>query len=206
MIKFDHQLLDRDRHYYLGFSGGVDSLAAAKFLNDGGWNITLLHVRHFPTPASEEIAIKAERAAWHLGIRMRVFTPYVGQPEDKLMPSEVNAHYLRNQAFAQADSPVIICSHLNDMGETYFLNMCAGHPDWIPLKAVQGNKIRPFLRTRKDDFRDYAHKHILLPYVVPDHMPNRRAVLRSTVFPTIGQDFTGVCRKLYIDTGKIYEE
>lgn len=202
MIQFDKKLLDREKEYYLGFSGGVDSLAAAHFLINGGWRVTLLHVMHFRTKESERIAVGAGMTAMTLGARFEYFD---GSSFD-LPPSEANAYTIRHSLITSAKFPVIICTHLNDMGESYFMNMCAGHLDRVPARAVSGNKVRPFLRTKRKDFERYIDSKDLRHLVVPDSMRSERGRLREKVFPVIGQDFSDLCRRLYIDTGKVYEE
>lgn len=200
MIRFDKNLLLKEQHFYLGFSGGVDSLAAAVFLKRGGYNFTLLHIEHFDTEHSARIAEGVRVAAKEIGIGLLVIPV-----KSSLEPNEANAHKIRSEVFSSQDCKVVLCNHLNDMGESYFMNMCRGHPERVPIYAVNSNIIRPFLATRKKDFEDFGKNNSLEHLIVPDYMKNERYRLRTEVFPVIGQDFTKVCYKLFISSGRIYD-
>lgn len=199
MIKFDKDILDKSEKHYLGFSGGVDSLASAHFLKQGGWDITLFHVRHFNTPRSDSIYDGVCRASKHLGLPLIVYNASAPGPG-----SEAEAFRIRTEAIQSLGKPVILCNHLNDLAETYFQNVLKGDIESVPLKVRSGFKVRPFLRTEKKAFIEYVQRRNLMEYVVPDDMPNQRQVLREQIFPILGQDLTSVVRRLYIDTGRIY--
>jgi tRNA(Ile)-lysidine synthase TilS/MesJ len=201
MLQFDNWAVNKDSKVTLGFSGGNDSLAAAHFLARGGWDVSLFHVRHFNTAHSDRIAHGVELAAHSLSLPLEI---YDGTVFD-MPPSEGNAYVIRDRAITSRNSSVIVCSHLNDMGESYFMNMCSGHVDRIPLRLFSGNKVRPFLRTRRAAFERYVMHNGLSSLVVPDDMKSERGRLRREVFPVIGQDFASLCKRLYIDTGKYKE-
>ena len=205
MIQFDSHLLDRSKKYYLGFSGGPDSLAAAHFLSRGGWNIELLHVQHFNTRASIDILNGCRSAAEALKLPFSCFGGFF-YAEDRDDLSEAAAHEIRSKIIADRAVPTILCNHLNDLAEGYWMNCQAGYPNRVPLVARNGNKVRPFLRTKKVDFLSYLNHHGLTPLIVPDSMLSFRETLRQQVWPAIGQDWTGAARKLFVDTDLIYKE
>lgn len=200
MIQFDKHLMPRkDKPVWLGFSGGADSLAAAHFLKSGGWDVRLLHVKHFVTVNSSVICTLALKAADSLGLECTVFFP-----NEELKPSEAAAYAIRHEALSNLPHPVILCNHLNDLAEGYFINCQQGFPDRVPLVAVNGNKIRPFLRTKKKDFEDYLQRKGLTHLIVPDPMISLRGKLRTEIFPRLGDDWTSSSRKLFVDSGRIY--
>jgi hypothetical protein len=60
-------------------------------------------------------------------------------------------------------------------------------------------------RTKKKDFLRYLEGKKLTHLIVPDDMLSFRGKLRDTVFPTIQDDWTSAAKKLFVDTGRIYE-
>lgn len=200
MIQFDKHLMPRkDKPVWLGFSGGADSLAAAHFLKSGGWDVRLLHVKHFTTVNSSVICTQAQQAADALGLECIVFFPH-----EEVKPSEAAAYRIRHDAVTDWPFPVVLCNHLNDLAEGYFINCQQGFPDRVPLVAVNGNKIRPFLRTKKEDFMHYLEGKKLTHLIVPDPMISLRGNLRTEIFPRLGDDWTSAARKLFVDSGRIY--
>ncbi len=199
MIKFDKNLLDRSVSYTLGFSGGVDSLAGLVFLLNGGFNITPVHVSHFYNQRSLEIERGVNYIYKELGIKGEIV-----DLDSILTPTEANAYALRNGVWYESERPVILCNHLNDLAEGYFMNCMQGFPDRVPLKAVNGKKIRPFLRTKKVSFQTYLENRGLKHLIVPDDMLSLRGKLRETVFPILQDDWTAPAKKLFVDTGRIY--
>jgi tRNA(Ile)-lysidine synthase TilS/MesJ len=211
MIKFDKHLLDKQQEVYLGFSGGYDSLSLAYFLKRGGWNVKLLHVRHFDTDNSYQILNGVRHAAKVLDLQLQVITPYDLSAElyafskMEYNQTEAGAFIIRDSLIRSLPYKIVIAHTLNDLAETYFLNCLKGNPTKIPLMAVNGNKIRPILRTRRVDIQKYADKYELTDLVVPDSMANLRAVLRQQVFPVLNNDLTTVVYKMFINSGLIYD-
>lgn len=201
MIHFDKQLLNRDKHFYLGFSGGQDSLAAAVFLSRGNYDFTLLHVKHFLSDNSLNIEQGVLRAARALNLPLQII-----QGSSLLSGTEGSAHAIRRRVFDSLDADVVIAHTLNDLAETYFQNMLRGHINKIPLLAKVDNRVRPFLRTQRSDFTHLVHSANVSKYITPDNMPNSREELRSVIFPMLGNDLTNVVHRLYIETGLIYNE
>ena len=210
MIKLDHYLLDKSKPLYIGFSGGYDSLVAAHFLKRGGWDVRLLHVKHFDNDNSSSILNGVTRAAIALQLPLTVLSPITHSFElyvfsiQKSFCNELGAFTIRDVIIRSLPYDVVIVHTLNDLAETYLQNCIKGNPSKIPLKAVSGNKVRPFLRTKRRDIEEYAFRNNIESLVVPDHMPNQRAVLRSQVFPALNTDLTSVARRLFIDNDLIY--
>jgi tRNA(Ile)-lysidine synthase TilS/MesJ len=205
LIQFDKHILDRSQQYYLGFSGGPDSTAAAHFLKQGGFNLTLLHVQHFNTPESIRIKDECEKSAKALGIPFFAFRGFF-VAENRNDTSEAAAHAIRSTVINSRFIPTILCNHLDDMAEGYFMNCINGTPNRVPLVARHGLKVRPFLRTRKAHFGMYLAKHGLTDLIVRDDMLGFRGVIRKQIFPLIETDLTSVTRRLFVDTGLIYKE
>lgn len=203
MILFDKHILPRkDEPIDLGFSGGADSLAALVWLRAGGWNVRPVHVSHFYNHRSYQIAKAVKTLYDYLEVE-----GVVHDLDSRLEPTEANAYKLRKYVWGHSDQdrPVILCNHLNDLAEGYFMNCMQGFPDRVPLVATNGHKLRPFLRTKKVDFYRYLVGKNLTKLIIPDDMISLRGKLRETVFPTLQDDWTSAARKLFIETGRIYE-
>ena len=205
MIQFDKHLLDRSKVVHVSFSGGVDSLATAVFLRNGGWNVKLIHVQHMLNQYDLNIANGCKRSAFMLGLPLVTLLPTKGQ--SKLLdasPSEAACSIVRRELTKHLDQ-LVLAHHKNDLAEGYFQNCIKGTPMKVPLRAVSGNRIRPFLRTTKQDFIDFLSNKEERHLVVPEWMGSQRQLLREQVFPLVGTDFSRAATKLFIDTGLIYD-
>lgn len=210
MIHLDKDLIARDQHFYLGFSGGIDSLGAALFLKKGGYNFTLLHVKHFENVASDDIMLGVVTLGDKLDLPYIIVSgadladKSIAQLSYTTRPSEDSAYKIRKAVFHQLGKTVVTAHTLNDLAESYLQNCIKGSPSHTPLLAVSTGVIRPFLRTLRKDFEYIVEQHGYMNAVVPDSMHNQRKVLRESVFPALGTNLCGTVRRLFIDTGKIY--
>lgn len=211
MLRFDKQLLSRSSPVYVGYSGGKDSTALAHFLNRGGWDVRLIHIKHFNNDNSKRIAEGCSYGSYKLGLPLLIMSPqsysddlyeYSQRPDNV---NESGAFYIRNTLLRSLPHDIVLANTLNDLAEGYLLNCLKGKPNIVPVRAVSGNKIRPLLRTRSVDIIQYVNSHGLDNLIVRDTMPNMRQVLRSKVFPALDTDLTSVACRLFVDTGKIYE-
>lgn len=210
MLFFDKQLLNRNDKVHLAFSGGIDSTAVAHFLKRGGWDVELLHIKHFDNENSKRIAKGVRASAASLGLPLLIITPnpsdtllYEYKTNDKYW-NENGAYHIRNTLIRRQPFNVVIAHTLNDLAESYMLNCMKGVPMHVPLYAVSGNKIRPFLRTPRSNTEDYVQSHGLSKLIVPDDMHSQRKILRETVFPALNNDLTTVVRRLFIANSLIY--
>jgi tRNA(Ile)-lysidine synthase len=129
----------------LACSGGVDSMAIANFLLNGGYNPHILYFNHnteHGNHAEEFVSSYCRRHNLKLSIGRTDLKP---QSNKEKIWSD-----LRYEFFSKFDFPVITCHHLDDCVETYIFSCLRGFQSVIPYS--KGNVIRPFLLNEKSQF------------------------------------------------------
>jgi tRNA(Ile)-lysidine synthase len=129
----------------LACSGGVDSMAIANFLLNGGYNPHILYFNHnteHGNHAEEFVSSYCRRHNLKLSIGRTDLKP---QSNKEKVWSD-----LRYEFFSKFDFPVIACHHLDDCVETYIFSCLRGFQSVIPYS--KGNVIRPFLLNEKSVF------------------------------------------------------
>ena len=129
----------------LACSGGVDSMAIANFLVNGGYNPHILYFNHNTE---------------HGDLAQKFVTEYCQKHNLKLTTGRTDLtpksnkekiwSDLRYEFFSKFDFPVITCHHLDDCVETYIFSCLRGFQSVIPYS--KGNVIRPFLLNEKSQF------------------------------------------------------
>ena len=149
----------------LAFSGGVDSLAAAHFLNRGKHEVTLLHFNHGCQFSNHIEYMVRHVAANDLGGDMPLVVKRIeeGSP-DKGQSLEDYWRRARYRFLRSFDEPFITCHHLDDAVETWVWSSLHGNGKIIP--ASDDKVLRPFLLTEKAQLIEYAKKNFL--HDVPD--------------------------------------
>jgi tRNA(Ile)-lysidine synthase len=129
----------------LACSGGVDSMAIANFLLNGGYDPHILYFNHnteHGNHAEEFVTEYCQRHNLKLTIGRTDLKP---QSNKEKIWSD-----LRYEFFSKFDFPVITCHHLDDCVETYIFSCLRGFQSVIPYS--KGNVIRPFLLNEKSQF------------------------------------------------------
>jgi tRNA(Ile)-lysidine synthase len=129
----------------LACSGGVDSMAIANFLLNGGYDPHILYFNHnteHGNHAEEFVSSYCRRHNLKLSIGRTDLKP---QSNKEKVWSD-----LRYEFFSKFDFPVITCHHLDDCVETYIFSCLRGFQSVIPYS--KGNVIRPFLLNEKSQF------------------------------------------------------
>jgi len=129
----------------LACSGGVDSMAIANFLLNGGYDPHILYFNHnteHGNHAEEFVQSYCRRHNLKLSIGRTDLKP---QSNKEKVWSD-----LRYEFFSKFDFPVITCHHLDDCVETYIFSCLRGFQSVIPYS--KGNVIRPFLLNEKSQF------------------------------------------------------
>ena len=129
----------------LACSGGVDSMAIANFLLNGGYYPNILYFNH-----NTENGDKAEELVTKY-CRTHNLKLFVGRTD--LSPKSNKEKIwstLRYEFFSQFDFPIITCHHLDDCVETYIFSCLRGFQSVIPYSRE--NVIRPFLLNEKSVF------------------------------------------------------
>lgn len=126
----------------LACSGGVDSMAVANFLLNGGYYPNIIYFNHNTEHGdlAEEFVLKYCKTH-----NLKLF---VGRTDLKPTSNkEKTWSDLRYAYFSQFDFPIITCHHLDDCVETYIFSCLRGFQSVIPYS--RGNVIRPFLLNEK---------------------------------------------------------
>jgi tRNA(Ile)-lysidine synthase len=128
----------------LACSGGVDSMAIANFLLNGGYNPHILYFNHNTEHgdlAEEFVTSYCRRHNLKLSVGQTDLKPESNK--EKIWSD------LRYEFFSKFDFPIITCHHLDDCVETYLFSCLRGFQSVIPYS--KGNVIRPFLLNEKSE-------------------------------------------------------
>jgi tRNA(Ile)-lysidine synthase TilS/MesJ len=150
MIRLQHKL---PKDFYLGISGGVDSIAAFDFLSRKH-NIHLIYVDHGDIASETEIPF-VQNIADKYNVKIDIYNRKIDIP--KGASKEHFWSKQRREVFNQLNKPVILCHHLNDVVETWIVSCMQGNPKIIPYES--GNVIRPFRLNEKNEFIYWANKN-----------------------------------------------
>lgn len=187
----------------LAFSGGVDSLAAAHFLKNGGKRITLLHFNHgcqYSNTIEEQCRDRAEK----LELPIVVFQNDSGEkPKGQSLEDfwrRARYRALRGYAISNGQK-LVLGHHLSDAVETHIFSSMHGESKLIPVQDA--TVIRPFLITDKQDFVTYAERHGLVPVDDPynNDLHLTRNYIRHVMMPhvlKINPGIKKVIRKKYL--------
>lgn len=143
------------RKVTLAFSGGVDSVAVADFLKNNH-DVTLLFVHHGTEDSGNALTFVTNYA---ISNNLRLKLRYIDTNKPKRKSQEEWWRIQRYEIFNSIDDPVITCHHLDDVVETWLFTSMNGLGKLIPKQNL--NVIRPFLRTRKQDFIDWCTRRNL---------------------------------------------
>jgi len=165
---------------YVACSGGVDSMAALSFLNNGKRNVSVAHFDH-----GTEHASKAQRFVERYCTENDI--PVVSSSVSRRKrPDESREEYWRNERysfFQGLDAPVVTAHHINDVAEWWVFSSLHGESKLIPYRNE--NVIRPFLLTSKQDLRGWCDYHNV-PYVKDPSNQNlayMRNLIRHRIMP-----------------------
>jgi tRNA(Ile)-lysidine synthase len=186
MIQVDREFVPDN--FYVAVSGGVDSIAAAHLLQRLGYVVGIAHYNHNLREQNNLMQESVRQFAEDLGVvfktEIREAVPITGSEEAVLRTSRLDF-------FKRLESNIVLCQHLDDAVESYVMNMLRGNPEHMPIPEytplVYSQLFRPFLKTRKQDFIDYANNNDLMKYVVEDETNKdnkyRRNWIRNEVLP-----------------------
>ena len=152
MIKLQGKI---PKQVYLGFSGGVDSMACFDFLSNRH-EVSLVYVNHGDAAAETELPF-VEKIANKYNSKLFVFDKTMQIPQ-----GESKEHFWSNnrkEVFNRLDAPVVVCHHLNDCMETWAVSSLQGKPRLIPYST--GNIIRPFRLNPKSEFINWCKRREL---------------------------------------------
>ena len=196
MIKLDRSLIPSGE-FYVAVSGGVDSIAAAHLLiRLYGDRVKVAHFNHNLRQQNHTMQEGVELFCNHFSTECVVGTrgAFCTKSEDALREE-------RMDFFKSLYSNVVCCHHNGDAVEGYVMNMLRGCPEYVPVptltpldncKLIKPKMlIRPFMRTKKEDFVNYAVNNKLTSYIVEDETNKdnsyRRNWVRNEILPMFKQ-------------------
>ena len=149
MIKL---LVPLPKKVIIACSGGVDSMAVVDFLKRKH-DVTVAYFHHGTEHGEKAFKFVAEYCT------ANELPMMWGQCIREKLKEESQEEYWRNERyrFLSLIGPVITCHHLDDCVETYIWSALHGIPKVIPM--VRNNVLRPFLTTRKDEFKSWCIRH-----------------------------------------------
>jgi tRNA(Ile)-lysidine synthase len=137
--------------FCLACSGGVDSMAIANFLLNGGYHPHIIYFNHNTEHGDEAEEFVRNYCKTH---NLKLF---VGRTDLKPTSNKEKIWSdLRYEYFSKFDFPIITCHHLDDCIETYLFSCLRGFQSVIPYS--RGNVIRPFLLNEKLVFEDWCKR------------------------------------------------
>lgn len=138
------------RKVALAYSGGVDSVACYDFLKRN-------HVvqRIFVNHKTEN----SHKAMLNFGYPNDIIVHDICPRKPSYKSWEEHWRDERYNIFHSYNMPVITCHHLDDCVETWIWSSMHGNPKVIPYRS--NNVIRPFLRTKKSKFYEWASRNSL---------------------------------------------
>jgi tRNA(Ile)-lysidine synthase len=135
----------------LACSGGVDSMAIANFLLNGGYFPNIIYFNHNTEHGDEAEEFVRSYCRTH---NLKLF---IGRTDLKPTSNKEKIWSdLRYEYFSKFDFPIITCHHLDDCVETYLFSCLRGFQSVIPYS--RGNVIRPFLLNEKVVFEDWCKR------------------------------------------------
>jgi tRNA(Ile)-lysidine synthase len=187
MIHLNKKLIPAE--FAVAISGGVDSLAAAHFLQRIGYKFKAIHYNHNQRPQNDSMQEACERFCRDFKIDLIVGicnTKVEKNVEDGLRKE-------RLAFFEEIGGTIIQAQHLNDAVESALSNFIKGKGEHepIPQKTNFGKFtiVRPFLRNPKRKFENWIDRHDLKGYVEADETNSdtkyERNWLRNVIIPQI---------------------
>tara|TARA_R110001592_G_scaffold363371_1_gene685571 strand:- start:189315 stop:190679 length:1365 start_codon:yes stop_codon:yes gene_type:complete len=211
-LPFDHSILDNDLepllgapHWYVGFSGGVDSTVLLHLLQRWCESHTLapplsaIHVNHGLQAASDSWQTHCESVCRQLEVPLVCLRADVRAGSRGLEAAARDARYSLFGAQLRADDVLFLAHHADDQVETFFLRLLRGAgvqglaaiPAGRPLGC--GRLQRPLLQTPRQALEDYAACHELRCVEDPSNsnIAMDRNFLRAEVLPLLARRWPG---------------
>ena len=195
-------------HWYVGFSGGLDSTVLLHLLqrwcraHAGAPPLTALHVDHGLQSSAEDWAVHCEWICRMLQVPFRRFdiqvTPDGRGPE----AAARSGRYRVFEDTLQEGEVLFLAHHLDDQVETFFLRLLrgAGVQGLAAMPARrslgQGRLVRPLLEFPRGQLEAYARQHSLDAVEDPSNRDTDldRNFLRAELLPLLESRWPGYRR------------
>lgn len=200
MIDIDKTVLPSDDNvpFTVAISGGVDSVVGLHLLHRiYGKRV---HACHFNHKLRNRNDVMQKAVEWFCEEREIPLT--IGTREGKL--EQENESFLREcrlQFYKSIGGVIVTAHHLNDAVESYMMNFLRGCPEHTPIPRMtyfdNYTIVKPFLRSPKKCFEEYAENNFLDEYVVEDETNadsgyGRRNWIRNEILENFEQ--FGLCK------------
>lgn len=192
MIRTVREILPKDKTYYIAVSMGVDSIAAAHFLNNKGYRLIPIHFNHNLRDQNFVMMEKFLDFCTNIGL-----SGHIGVGNKLITEKDCRNARLNFYSKIAKNGNVITAHHINDWVESYLLNCFRGQPNNNIFSLVSNfdsfSILHPFLLTRKKDFKEYVERNHLTKYLVEDETNSiikgsRRNWIRNFIIPQMKEN------------------
>lgn len=142
--------LDKTKQYFVGVSGGADSMAAFDFLRQMKYKVEPIFFNHGTEACKEALEFLKSYDYDSTGGKITRDVPK-GKSKEEFWRDE------RYKFFGKLPYEVIVAHHLDDVVETWVWSSLHGQSKLIPYR--HGNVIRPFLATPKAELVKWCQNH-----------------------------------------------
>jgi tRNA(Ile)-lysidine synthase len=193
--------------FIFALSGGIDSIAAAHFLKQKGFDFVAVHINNKFIKQDDQIAEDVQRFCYKKEIPL-----YIIETDEKYIKGSKedfcrNVRYKALREYAKSQGIDFICTahHLDDCVESYFLNFLKGCPEFVPIqfycKYPEVTIFRPFLLNKKIDFAKHVTDSKLVEYVREDELNSDMTLMRNwtrkVVLPMIDKKYKGLHKVVF---------
>lgn len=161
------ELLDREKTYIVGVSGGCDSMALLDLLVKGGYHVIVAHVnyqlRH--DTAIDYQVVHDYCEVYHVPFYYKEVDPHdYHEGNFQSIARDIRYRFYLKLYQKEKASAVILGHHFDDHVETIYMYLERGsRSDYLGIQEISQVKgmtiIRPLLKTYKRDLRRYCEEH-----------------------------------------------
>ena len=169
-MKVDTYLLDKQKKYIVGVSGGCDSMSLLHYLIHHQYNIIVCHVNyHYRHDSNiDQELVKSYCAQYEIPYFIKEIHEH-DEKQNFQMQARIQRYDFYHQiALMHECQAVILAHHLDDVLETiYMQKMRHSQSEYLGVKEVSNvqniNVIRPLLKNTKQEILKYCKQHHI-PY------------------------------------------
>jgi tRNA(Ile)-lysidine synthase len=194
MIRLDRSLIPKE-DFCVAVSGGIDSIACLHLLSRLYKDkVSACHFNHNFQSTNAKMQRVVERFCSQHNIKL-VLGKRTNFNDNVKHGIEDHLRKERLKFFSSLNKDIIVCHHLNDAVESYLMNTLKGCPEYTPIPIAtkfhnnNHKMIRPFLKTKKSNIKDYIDNNNLWEFVVEDPTNNdtkyRRNFIRNSILPNL---------------------
>lgn len=196
---------------YVSVSGGIDSIAAAFWLNRYKGVNNVYHFNHKLRPQNDEMEDSVRQFCKDTSMNLYV------QHATSTLNTENEFREQRLGSFIKNISENLVTAHtLNDAVESYLFNCFRGHPKYLPIQVETNIEnsdkkiLHPFLITQKNTFVSIVNSFGLHKYIVDDDTNSmvdycQRNWIRHEIIPKLRErnfSFEKIVKKQYLTHAK----